>query len=293
MKTIHLHYLTVKPQESTIKVNWNNGIYLIKFASCRKKQTKFTAERIDGDPIDVDFLKWLSVFFGEDGVNPNQNSDTRFNENRGTLKIIEDDLVRFFGKTEKLPRTSYPIWRQELFDLAINYFMAAIRSGQNFMPISAGLFATSIEVLSNVYIGDRKNYKKLGSSPYNTLINARLKRYKKNDKYKDDCRKFNKRLNEEFELIIKLRNYSYGHSLTHKVEEREDLVQQLIKVYELNGASSELAESSFSKRNIRRDIHTNAHVLYKLSLKVSRLLIFYYFRWIKNIPWASKDWVVA
>jgi hypothetical protein len=191
---------------------------------------------------------------------------------------------------ERLPSKSYPKWNQELFEMALSYYIIGLSSGIEMMPVNLGLFGLSIECLANVRYGKQNNYATLGEGRYKLLINERLKKYKKNPTYREQAKNFGKQLLEEFELLTSFRNNYYGHSLAHKKEVKKELTARLRSLYIRQGYETKYVRLTFRAHRIHEDIATEAHNIYKLGLKLNRLFFFYHLGITRDIPFASKDW---
>jgi hypothetical protein len=238
-------------------------------------------------------LTWLSIYFGEDFLNPNQRADYRFCFLRGKLYLDGEHLKHFLKQAERVPFTSYPLWRNELFDLALSYYRVAINSGLNHMPVTLGMFGVSIEALMNAYSGKRNDYKSLGRKPYQRHIETRLARYK-GTPHETWWKERQQRIENDLSLLTAVRNYMYGHSLIHTTKSQDHLCKELRAWYQRNGISSKLSKISFSKRRLRISLAAGNRLgLYKVGLSLNRLLIFWYLGYVVSVPFAEKDLRIA
>ena len=289
-KIIYLKYSTIVCEKQSVVFSWKGVNYSLFFEQTDRNSLKcFKIIRKDNNYIDISLSSWLSLYFGEDTIDPFQRPDYRFNRLRGKFFLDENLLSRFLTLAEKIPYKSYPKWRQELFRLALSYYMVAIRSGINLMPINLGLFALSIECLANSHYGKRDNYFPLGSNKFNSIINARLKRYKRSLNYRDDIKKFQKYLEHEFKLLKLFRNFYYGHSSIHLHNNKVKMTKALREWYIGSGHTKEFANTSFRVNQINNNITRDAHSLYKIGLRLNRLLFFYYIGMSREIPFATHD----
>lgn len=290
-QNVHLKYSTIISPVQKATFRWKGKDYEIIFGGQRSAESiMFKIVQMDKrSSIDTSLLTWLSLYFGEDAIAPNQVSDTRFNFNRGHFDFDPIGFTHYIGMAEKLPYKSYPIWRRELLNLALSYYMAAIRTGVNLMPVTIGLFATSVETIANVYYGKRDRYFTLGDNWFNKIIQSRLKRYKQSPNYLKKARYYEKYLKSEFELLKLMRNYVYGHSLTHLRDEKQKLVESLREWFIRHGASKKISTLSFMNSRLHKDLVREAFPLFKLGLRLNRLLLFYYLGFTSSIPFASHD----
>jgi len=289
----HLKHCTLsKVTSSTIDFSYKDTDYSICFEDENgrfEKNTGFFITRQDGNPVDINLLSWLMLFFGEDTINPYAEPDTRFNFNRGDFDVDKNVFLSFVACVEKYPRSSHPKWKQDLIEKALSYYMCAVRTGLSLMPLNIGFFAMSIECLGNAYYGKRDRYFTLGQEKFVNIIKTRLKRYKKNVKFKDDVRKFEKYIHKELEVLHLLRNAYYGHSLLHLHDDKVNLINTLKEWYIQNGHSKTFAKVTFNFKHLDKIIAVESLSLYKVGLKLNRLLFFYFLGFARQIPFASHD----
>lgn len=292
-KLCHLKYCTIgKSTSSAFDFQYKGADYSIHFEDKRgrfEQGAGFLITRTDGKLVDISLLSWLMLFFGEDTIDPYAEPDTRFNFNRGDFDVDKDDFLKFIACIEKYPRASHPKWKQELIQNALSYYMCAVRTGFNLMPLNIGFFAMSIECLGNAYYGKRDKYFTLGENKFNLIIQARLKRYKRNLKFKDDTKKFERYLSKELKILHLLRNSYYGHSLLHLHKDKAVLIKALREWYIQNGHTNKFAQQTFNFKTLDKMITVESHSLYKVGLKLSRLLFFYFLGFSRQIPFASHD----
>lgn len=277
-------------QRRKISFNYKGVSYTLNFSDSRIiKDCGYSLTRNDGKFVDTDLLIWLSVYFGEDAVDPFSEPDSRFVSTRGTFDVYENHLQNFISKIEGFPRKSYPKWKQDLLNMALVYYSSGLRSGVNMMPISLGLFSVSLECLGNSLAKSHKINYSLGEKHFKGIILKRLKRYKQNVKYKESVKRFEKYMDRELEVIHVLRNSYYGHYLLYLPDNKRDVRKVLLNWYVRNGANKKFAKSSFKIKRIHEDVMRESHALYKVALKYNRLLIFYFLGYSQDIPFASHD----
>jgi hypothetical protein len=294
IKDVHFRYSTVVSSVPEIPLAWRGGNYNLIFDGVHLSENR--SLRIASEAFEStgsQLLTWLSIYFGEDFLNPNQSPDYRRCSLRGRLYLNSENLKQFLKQAEKIPFKSYPIWRSELLYLAFRYYLIAIGSGINYMPVTLGLFAVSIEALVNAHGGRRNEYKTLGSKPFQQLFEARLARYK-GTPHESWAKEIRQRVEGDLALLVAVRNYTYGHSLIHNPKNRDRLCKELRDWYRRNGLPSKFIEGSFPKRKLRISLAAgNALGLYKVGLFLNRLFIFWYLGYVVSIPFAEKDLRIA
>ena len=242
-------------------------------------------------PVDINLFLWLSVYFGEDFIDPFQEEDTRFSINRGNFEFNGEFLLTFLKAVEKMPPKSFPKWKQQLFEKAITYFSVAVRSGINMMPLTIGFFAMSLECIGNIRHSKRDKHYTLGDKRFLELMKTRLKRYKLNQSYKESAKTFQRLVVQDVDLVHKIRNAYYGHSMLHLKKDRHQLTDVLRAWYLRSGHDKKFTNLSFRVSRIDDDITREAHGLYKVGLRTSRLFIFMLLGFTKSIPFASHDFL--
>lgn len=294
IKHIHLRYSTIVSTTPIVSLMWRGHSYDLIFDGVElseNRSLKLATHNFDSGQGQL--FTWLSVYFGEDFLNPNQSPDYRCCHLRGKFYLDSEHLKQFLKQAEKLPFKSYPIWRSELLNLAFSYYLVALGSGLNHMPVTLGLFGVSIEALINAYSGKRNDYKMLGSKPFQKLFEARLNRYIGTSR-ESWAKGFQQRIESDLALLTAIRNYAYGHSLIHTPKNRDRLCRELRDWYKRNGLSSKFSEASFPKRKLRISLAAgNAIGLYKVGLFLNRLLIFWYLGYVVSVPFAEKDLRIA
>jgi hypothetical protein len=294
IKDVHLRYSAIVPSASVVRLEWRGHNYKLIFDegdSSENRMLKLASGRFASSHSQL--LTWLSVYFGEDFLNPNQTPDYRRCHLRGKLYLDCGHLQQFLKRAEKLPFKSHPLWRSELLDLSLSYYLVALGAGINYMPVTLGLFAVSIEALVNAYIGSREEYKTLGRKPFEELLRARLVRYV-GTSHEPWAKSFQQRIEADLALLTAVRNYTYGHSLIHTPKNRDRLCKELRDWYKRNGLSSKFSEISFPKRKLRVSLAAgNALGLFKVGLFLNRLLIFWYLGYVVSVPFAEKDLRIA
>lgn len=289
-KTVHLRYCRVVPEDDSFCVNFAGGEYNLSFNGEGYTAGKgFTISRIDSQLIDSDFLLWLSVYFGEDTLDPFQEVDTRFVWQRGNLTVKKQELSKFLSVAEKVRQRKWPKWKQNLFESALLYYSAAIRFGINSMPINLGLFALSMECLGNVRYGKRDKHWTFGDRQFMAYLTARLAKPKKDKTKKPQIKEFEKRLKSDIDLLNHLRNAFYGHSLLHLKEDQQRLLTNLRQWSVRSGHTKNFAEQSFKIDRLKNDVVRESFGLYKLGLRLNRLFLFLAVGISAKVPFASHD----
>ncbi|PHH40226.1 hypothetical protein CRX57_08585 [Pseudomonas putida] len=238
----------------------------------------------------MELLLWLSVYFGEDFIEPSPSVDTRYSNNRGEFKLDIKNLKVFLKAAEKMPSKSYPLWKKRLFDNVVTYYSVALRSGVNMMPLTMGFFGMSMECVGNLLCGKSDKYYTLGTYKFNTLINARFKRYKKNPNHAGRIKRWQKFINGDTALVHALRNAFYGHSLLHLNKDRKEITDSLRDWLVRAGYSKKDAAQCIKRKRVEDTIQVYAAPLYKVGLRSSRMLIFMLLGFTTSIPLAEYDY---
>jgi hypothetical protein len=290
-KIIHLRYCRIVPAADPVAVRSEGIDYRLHFVGQFATGKGYSIERMDGKPIASDLFLWLSIYTGEDALDPFQEVDTRFNWHRGDLSIDAKGLQTFLDAAERAKKRKWPMWQRELFDNALIYFSAAVRSGVNMMPLNLGLFALSLECLGNVKYGKRDKHFTFGDKHFKNLLTKRLAPLKRRDPgRKNDIRAFEKSLERDIEFLNHLRNAFYGHSLLHLKKDRNFLVKQMREWMIRSGHSKKFARLSVQLKRLQKDVVRDSFPLYKLGLRLNRLFIFLAFGFTTSIPFATHDW---
>jgi hypothetical protein len=290
---VHLRYCRLLTSVDTFALEFGTEKYLLRFRDAQFPDQKgYIVERIGDGPVGVDFLLWLSVYIGEDALDPFQEIDTRFVWHRGDFYLDKSDMQRFMAAAYKATTRKSPNWKRELFSNATLYFSAAIRSGVNMMPLNLGMFALSMECLGNARYGNSSKYSTFGERPFARMLSVRLAPLKQDPARKVDIRAFEKRLNLDIDLMHMLRNAFYGHSLLHRKPDRRKLLDALINWSMRNGHNVKFARVSFQSRRLRDDIIRESFGLYKLGLRLNRLFLFLALGFSRSIPFATHDWQI-
>jgi len=290
IKTVHLRYCRVVPEDESFCVNFAGGEYNLSFKGEDFTTGKgFTISRIDSPLIDTDFLLWLSVYLGEDTIAPFQEVDTRFVWQRGDFAVKRQELSKFFSVAERVKQRKWPKWKQNLFENALLYFSAAIRSGINSMPINLGLFALSMECLGNVRYGKRDKHWTFGDRQFMAYLTVRLAKLKTDEMKKPQIKEFEKRLRLDIDLLNHLRNAFYGHSLLHLKEDQQKLLTHLRQWSVRSGHSKKFAAQTFKIARLKNDVVRESFGLYKLGLRLNRLFLFLAVGLSAKVPFASHD----
>lgn len=288
---VHFKHSRVNCLGLSFDICFQGRNYALVFSSEKFDAGKgVVVSNLSGQFVEPDLLLWLSVYFGEDFVEPSQKADTRYSNNRGVFNLDVKNLKVFLRAAEKAPGKSYPLWKKRLFDSAIIYYSVALRSGVDMMPLTMGFFGMSMECVGNLIYGKSDNYHTLGKFRFNGLINTRFKRYKKISKHASDIKSWQKVINGDTALIHTLRNAFYGHSLLHLSKDRKDVVCALREWLSRAGYSKKVAEQCFSSKTLEGAIQIHAAPLYKVGLRSSRLLIFMLLGFTTSIPFAEYDY---
>src|SRR4051812_47611012 len=223
-KIIHLRYCRLVSEADTLRLDFESAQYRLVLADPSfAAQKGYVLERADGQAISTNLLLWLSLYIGEDAIDPFQEIDTRFNWHRGDFHLDGPHLQAFLNAAHRTRKRKWPKWRLELLESALTYSSAAIRSGLPQMPLSLGLFALALECLGNVRYGKRDRHFTFGDNKFLNLLTARLVKPKQDPTKKDQVRAFERRLKADIDLLNALRNAFYGHSLLHLTSDRRRL----------------------------------------------------------------------
>jgi hypothetical protein len=288
-KLVHLRYTKLSNTDD-INFAWDGDVFTLVFRHPSFDDGKaYLIKGPENKAIPTNLLLWLSVYVGEDAVDPHSEKDTRFNHERGSFEIAAGRLATVLSAAKRMEGRRWPKWRVELARNAIIYYSVAVRSGFSMMPLNIGFFGLSLECLGNVRHGKRDKHYTLGDRYFKQYITSRLARNKKNPAKRDQVKKFEKAFNADIELINQLRNDFYGHSLLHLVKDRKALVSTLRDWAVRNGHSEQFAAKSFDTKRLRDQVVTHGHALYKVGLRVSRIFIFLALGIHKNIPFAEYD----
>lgn len=292
-KLVHLRYCRLVCRDQSFSVSFSGQEYLLSFQDARfATQKGYLITRVDGEPVESDFLLWLSVYLGEDAIAPHQEVDTRFVWYRGDLHLDQVQLQTFLVAAARARKRRWPRWKRDLFDMAIIYFSAAVRAGVNMMPITLGLFALSLECLGNVKYGKRDRHHTFGDKQFMRLLSNRLAPLKRDPAKRDAAKALQKRLAADIDLLNHLRNAFYGHSLLHLRQDRVRLVSLLKKWYLRNGHKGPFTNLSFRSTRVFDDVGRESDALYKLGLRLNRLFLFLAVGFLKSVPFATHDWHV-
>jgi hypothetical protein len=292
-KVIHLRYCRIVAASETMPVRFEGVEYTLSFVDARfVPQKGFTINRASEGFIPPDFLLWLSLYIGEDAIDPFQEVDTRFVSERGDFRIDQDSLQQFLVAAERAKHRRWPRWKRELFDNALIYFSAAVRSGVNMMPLNLGFFALSLECLGNVRYGKRDRHFTFGEQHFLGTLTARLAKLKTDPVKKPGVKAFEKRLKADVQLLMHLRNAFYGHSLLHLRKDRSALVMELRKWATRYGYSRKVADLSFKSDDLKKGIVNKAFALYKLGLRLNRLFLFFALGFSRKVPFATHDFQI-
>lgn len=289
-KIVHLRYCRLVSEFDAITLQFEGAEYRLVFADARfAAQKGYLLERVDGQAISTNLLLWLSLYIGEDAIDPFREIDTRFNWHRGDFRIEGLHLQGFLDAAHRMQKRKWPKWRLELLESALTYSSAAIRSGLPQMPLSLGLFALSLECLGNVRHGKRDKHFTFGDNKFLNLLTTRLVKLKQDPAKKDQVRAFERRLKADIDLLNALRNAFYGHSLLHLTSDRRRLALQLQKWMLRYGHHRKFAKLSIKVSRLREDVVRESPALYKLGLRLNRLFIFLVLGIHRRVPFATHD----
>ncbi|TXN78990.1 hypothetical protein FV234_21885 [Methylobacterium sp. WL8] len=288
-KLVHLRYTNLTNTQQ-IQILWEGSLFEILFSGANFETGKACLLRGPANAlIPANLLLWLSVYVGEDAVDPFRSKDTRFNHERGSFQIQTKTLEKFLRAAKRMEERRWPQWRLELSRNALMYYSVAVRSGFNMMPLNIGFFGLSLECLGNVRHGKRNKHYTLGDQHFNRYLTARLARDKRDPLKKADVKRFEKKFHADVDLIHQLRNAFYGHSLLHLAADRKKLVLALRDWAVRNGHSEKFANISFTPGRLRDQVVTNSHALYKVGLRVNRIFLFLALGIHRDIPFAEYD----
>lgn len=291
-KLVQLRYCRIVPAEPTITVKFDGVDYTLSFSDNRfPAQKGFVVSRSEGF-VSPDFLLWLSVYIGEDAIDPAAEIDTQFIGERGDFAIDQKSLQQFLAAVERAKARRWPLWRRELLENAVIYFSAAVRSGVNMMPLNLGFFALSLECLGNARYGKRDKHFTFGEKKFLGALTARLVKLKSDPNKKQGAKAFEKLLRADIELLMHLRNAFYGHSLLHLRKHRKLVVAELRKWAMRYGYSKKFAETSFREDTLRKGIVHKRFALYKLGLRLNRLFLFFALGFSRKVPFATHDFQI-
>lgn len=289
---VHFKHCRVACAVPNIDFEFQGAPYLLVLSSSEFDTNKGAlVRRTDGSPSDSELLVWLSVYFGEDFVDPRQTMDTRQCHNRGLFQLKVEHLKRFLKSVERALGKRQAKWKKRLFDDAVRYYSVALRSGLNMMPLTIGFFGMSMECVGNYVYGNKSSYMTLGNFSFNKLINMRFKRYKSMPKLRDFTKKWQKYIKADASLVHNIRNAYYGHSLLHLAKDRKSLATELKDWLVRAGYSKRDADFWIKPHRLDMDIQIQAAPLYKVGLRSARLLIFLLLGFSRSIPFAEYDYL--
>jgi hypothetical protein len=293
-KVCHLRYCRLSCEEESISVNFLGTEYQLKLIDSRfPPQKGLVVQRNDGDFIATDFLLWLSIYVGEDFLDPLQELDTRFVSQRGDFPLDTQHLRKFLATAGRALGRTWPLWKRDLFESSLLYYTAAVRSGVNLMPVNLGLFALSLECLGNVRYGKRAKHFTFGERQFLALLTAKLAKAKQDPTNKPAIKAFEKRLKSDIDLLNYMRNAFYGHSLLHLPQDRKRLVDELRSWMVRHGYPKSFASSSFKSSRLKEDIVRESFGLFKLGLRLNRLFIFLAIGLSSRVPFATHDFRIS
>lgn len=290
--TVHLKHCRLVEAPSEIHIPFKGFHYTLTFASDLFDPGKgVLVTCTERRELNTDLLLWLSVYFGEDFVDPYQQMDTRHSGNRGDFKVNQKGLLRFMSVAEKRPPKSYPQWKRRLLESAIIYYSVAVRSGINMMPLTIGFFGMSLECIGNLRHGNKDDYQSLGNKRFLELVATRFARYKRSTRHRDSIKKFHRYIRKDIDLIHTVRNAYYGHSFLHLQKDRAALTAALREWFERGGCPKKQAAHFFRQDRLELDMAVVSDQLYKVGLRTSRLLLFMLLGITKGIPFGSHDYL--
>src|SRR5260370_25937790 len=108
-KVVHLRYCRIVSAEDTMLVRFEGVEYKLSFTDARfVLQKGYTIECLEEDFISADFLLWISLYIGEDAIDPFQEVDTRFVSERGDFHIDQRSLQRFLAAAARAKHRHWP-----------------------------------------------------------------------------------------------------------------------------------------------------------------------------------------
>lgn len=290
---IHLKHCYIDDPDSIWSVSYDGVEYELNFKHEGFDAGKVITISAGGHHIDnVEFLAWLSVFFGEDCIEPFQKEDTRQSFNRGKFEAEQNQLQSFLDAASHNERNPKNDWEKALFKETVRYYLVGLRNGLSMMPLTIGFFGLSMECVGNLVSDQNGKYHMLGSFAFKRLIKHRFEPYKRDpqNEHRDGFKAWEKIIVADSELVHAIRNAVYGHSFLHIPKERKALVGHLHKWLGRAGAPEEDQKFWFREDRLELDLQTRAAGLYKVGLRSSRLLIFLYLGIVEFIPFAEYDY---
>lgn len=113
---MHFKHCRVVCSETDLLISFKGQKYSLLLASKNFDTGKgAVVTNLSSRFVDSDVLLWLSVYFGEDFVDPDQSVDTRYSNNRGDFNLDVKNLKVFLKAAEKMPSKSYPLWKKKTF----------------------------------------------------------------------------------------------------------------------------------------------------------------------------------
>jgi len=247
----------------------------------------------DGRPVERYLLQWLTLYFGESADDDYAVRNNTYYIERGyqTFNIIQ--FNKFIKKVSKFPFSSYPKWRNELIRKSLVAYCMGVKFSIPTMPITVGQFALSIEGLSNAYLNNRNKYSTIGSKPYKKLINNRLMKLKKSKSFGGYAKRLSTYLEQEIDVITELRNVYCGHSLIHSKKERDKISSVMNKWSVKHGWDRESSKRKAYRVSIlEQTLAMHSSSIYKLSMNTNRILFFFYFNLIRELPFTKYDFTL-
>src|ERR1700730_17107469 len=105
IKVCHLRYCRIVGQSPSLTVALGGESYRLSLQHADFLAGKgIVVESLDGQMPSSDFLLWLSVYVGEDFLDPFSELDTRFVSQRGDFPLDQDRLQRFLDVAERMRR---------------------------------------------------------------------------------------------------------------------------------------------------------------------------------------------
>jgi hypothetical protein len=286
----HLRFCRLIYSETSFDLIYRSETYRIGFIDTEFEEGKGVSITWNiNNKWYINFKQWLSIYVGEDFVDPFQEIDTRFNSYRGNFPIKRESLQMFLIFVENgEKKKSTPKWKTSLRESSVMYYMVGISLGVRYMPMSIGYFALSLECIGNFKYGKRDKHWTLGEKKFLALLAEVLVPHKKNPITREAARKFEKMVHADIGLLNEMRNAFYGHSLMHLQRDKSRIVKSLREWMIRNGFSSEHAKMHVPFGDIKIGIMASIPALYKLGLRLNRLFLFYSFG-ISDPPFATHD----
>lgn len=282
-------------QTSVVMFSYKSESYELDFSDGRLNPCAgYLIRKLNGGQVDRQLLMWLTLYFGESATDPYSIKNSTLSFVRGDLIFSEMHFLRFIRKIELRPLKSNPKWKNDFVYKALANYCMGVQMSVMYMPHTIGLFALSIECLTNASHDVRGKYSKLGNKGYKRIMNKALALSKvKDTDLASKIKNFIRYIDQEVDVIISLRNAYYGHGLIYEPEHRRKMSKCLGEWLVKHGFEKEGAKRRwFRDELLEESLEVNKNALFKLSLNVNRLLIFYYLGVPDKLPFTEFDFQV-